>query len=128
MLPVLLDRPLSSIFQMPISDMFGEMFEPYGIDVWQEKDMLHMRLEMPGFAKEDVSITSNDGLLVVQATRKEEENRKYLIRSSSCSFKRSIPVPEGYDMEKAQATYENGVLTLSMDKAEHKKSRQIQVR
>lgn len=98
-----------------------------GFDAWNEGDKLILRFEAAGFEKGDFLVTVENQCLVVRASRTKLD-RKYLVRSSKDSFTRVIPLPDNCDHEKVEASYENGVLTVSVDKAEDKKAKKVQVK
>ena len=121
MLPVLFHKPLARAFD-------GLFDASYGLDAWEEDDKLFLRFDVPGFDKGSISVISEDGSIIVEAKKDEKEDRKYLLRSSSATYRRNILIPEGYDPSKADASYENGVLTVSLERAEDRKSRAIKIR
>jgi HSP20 family protein len=97
------------------------------VNIHETADAYHLELNVPGRAKEDFKITSENGLLTISYEKKQEsksEEFKTIRREFSYrSFKRSFNIDNGIDAEKIQAKYENGLLKLLLPKkAEAKES------
>jgi len=86
-----------------------------------EKDVI-AEVELPGVDPKDIEVEVKDNVLMVQAKRKEkkEEKRKGYYRKeiSAGFYKRAIPLPVEVKGEKAEATYEDGVLKIVIPKKE----------
>lgn len=87
--------------------------------------------ELPGMSKEDIHIELSNGILAVWGEKKQKKSEdKVLIREGQYgAFRRELTLPEGVDAEKISASYENGVLKITLNKvtATPKKSRVINV-
>jgi HSP20 family protein len=87
---------------------------------------------LPGVKPDDVDITVLGDTLTINASSRTEENRDeagYSYRElRRGSFSRSVSLPTGLKPDAATATFENGLLRLSIPKAEEAKPRQIQIR
>ena len=92
-------------------------------DLYEDADNYHVKVELPGVRKEDIRVELENAVLTLSATRVEKGKDG----ESSAEFSRSLAVPEGVDPGKVQAAYENGVLTVTLPKAEGRKPRQITV-
>jgi HSP20 family protein len=90
--------------------------------VVDEETSLKISAELPGIAKEDLEVALESGVLVLRGhKRNREESRENGIYRSERYygyFERSVPLPEDVDPEKAEATYEHGVLTIRVPKTE----------
>ncbi|MGV3661659.1 MAG: Hsp20/alpha crystallin family protein, partial [Prosthecobacter sp.] len=75
----------------------------------------------PGVKKEDVKIELNNGLLTVSAEKREKNGEN----ESSFSLSRSVSVPDGVNVDTISAKLENGILNVTLPKAEHRKPRSI---
>jgi HSP20 family protein len=103
------------------------------LDVSETKDAYTVKAQLPGWKPEDVDITFENGQLTLRGEWKEEnetqgEEAKWHrkeIRYSS--FERSLMLPVEVEADKAQAEFENGVLTLTLPKAEVVKPKQIKI-
>lgn len=91
------------------------------VDVHEDKDNYYASFEVPGVTKEDVKIELNKGLLTVSAEKREKDGDK----ESSFSTTRSVSVPEGVNAEAITAKLENGILNVTLPKAEDRKPRTI---
>jgi HSP20 family protein len=104
----------------------GEVFpgvsgDKLAVDVHEDKDNYFASFEVPGVKKEDVKIELNNGLLTVSAEKREKDGDN----ESSYSLTRSVSVPEGVNVEAIAAKLEDGILNVTLPKAEHRKPRTI---
>jgi HSP20 family protein len=101
------------------------------LDVHDEKDNLVVQVELPGMKKDEIDISLHDGVLTVTGERKSEREQKEgeTFRSERYfgKFQRSITLPSQVDSGKVKAAYKDGVLTVSLPKAEAAKPKQIAV-
>ena len=92
------------------------------IDVYEEDDRLVVEAPLPGVRKEDVEITVENGYLTIQATDRADIKREragWLLREKRYGmWRRSLHFPVRVDADHAEATLENGVLTVSLPKLE----------
>lgn len=86
------------------------------MDIYLDDDKtLVVETHLPAFDPDDVSITVDGGALVIQAERRESQEkptRKYVMRESSTSVYRSIPLPEGAQEDGITAHFADGVLKV----------------
>jgi len=101
------------------------------LDVYQDKDNVFVKTELPGMKKEDIAISLEEGVLSISGERKHEEESKKgeSFRSERYfgRFHRGVTLPTGVDSAKVTATYKDGILTVTLPKAEEAKPKQIQV-
>jgi len=101
------------------------------IDVVQKGDELSVIASLPGVDPDEIDVAVEDNVLTLKAVRKgevEDKGSRYLIRERPAgSFYRALRLPQTVDTNKIQSYYENGVLTITMPKAEEKKKKQIRV-
>jgi HSP20 family protein len=101
------------------------------LDVVEEGDDLLVRASLPGVSPEDIDVSIEDHVLAIKADTKLEEDRKeggFLMKERrSGSFHRSLRLPDTVDTENAKTLYENGVLTVTLPKAESKKTKHLKV-
>ncbi len=101
------------------------------IDVMQKKDDIIVSASVPGIKPEEIDVAIEDNVLTIRAERKSEaeEGVNYLIKERPVgSFFRALRLPDTVDTEKIVSSYCNGVLTITMPKAEEKKEKQIHVK
>ena len=105
-------------------------FSP-ALDVYQDKDNVVVHAELPGMKKEDIALSLHDGLLTLSGERRHEkaQEEKSRVRDERLfgSFERTITLPVQVDGTKVSAAYENGILTVTLPKAEAAKPRQIEI-
>jgi HSP20 family protein len=101
------------------------------LDVRTTKDALYVNASLPGFKPEDVEITVENGTLTIRAEDRSEQTAEqggWVVREiSRGSVMRSVTLPTGLEADKAEATFENGILRLRLPKAELVKPRQIRI-
>jgi HSP20 family protein len=100
------------------------------LDLYQNNDNVVAVVELPGMRKEDIEISLHDGTLIISGERKDEtspENGATRTERSTGKFRRSITLPTRVDVNKVNATYKDGVLTVTLPKAEEAKPKQIQI-
>src|SRR4051812_43296766 len=101
------------------------------LDVRTTPDALHVEAALPGIAPEDVDITVENGTLTIRAedrTERTGDEKGWVVREiSRGSVMRSIALPTGLEADKAEATFEHGVLKLRIPKAEQVKPKQIRI-
>lgn len=110
---------------------FSELTVP-ALDVYQTPNEVVVKATLPGVKPEDVSIDITGETLTIRGeTKVEEEVKKedYLYQERRYgSFSRSVVLPGGLKTDKAEATMEDGVLTLTIPKAEEVKPKAIKVK
>jgi HSP20 family protein len=101
------------------------------VDVFEDKDSLLVKAELPGLKKEDIEISLHDGYLNLSGERKQEEKHEgtdvYRSERWVGRFHRSISLPCSVEADKIKATYNEGVLTVALPKAEEAKPKQIPI-
>jgi HSP20 family protein len=101
------------------------------MDVVQRPDEIVVKASIPGIKPESIDLTIEDNILTLRTDRKpdfEDDKSVYLVQERPTgSFYRALRLPETVDANKVQSTYENGVLTIVLNKAEEKKKKQIKI-
>jgi len=97
---------------------YPEIGEGMALDMYQTEKDLVVQVPLPGVKPEDVDISVTGDVLTIKAERKEERNVEeadYFYRESRYgSFSRSVSLPVDVDADKAEAEFENGMLTLTL--------------
>jgi HSP20 family protein len=88
------------------------------LDVTENDANFIVHIELPGVAKSDVKVSVNDEYLMTIEGEKKRSDESNLLRSERVfgAFKRNLQLPETADVEKIKATYNQGVLELTIDK------------
>ena len=101
------------------------------VDVEETPNELILAAELPGLKREDIDIELEDGVLTIQGEKKEEEKQEgtqgLLFERRWGSFARRFTLPRAVDPNGITATYENGILTVRVPKAEEAKGRKIEI-
>lgn len=117
-----LDRPLS---------FFGQRIWP-AIDVAETNDAIVVRAEVPGCTPEDIDISVYDNTLTISGEKKESHEDRadgfHHVESSYGSFRREIPLLADVDEGKIEAVVRDGILSVTLPKAEKSKAVKVQVK
>ena len=107
---------------------------PYAVDVHEDSDRFYVEAELPGFTKEEVEITLEDGVLTLRAEHKEElkkgpgpDRQPLHIERRWNRFERSFTLPTAVNENSVRAELDGGMLTITLDKREEVKPRKIQI-
>jgi len=128
-----MDRLFEDSFVRPSRTLeaLSEVAAP-ALDIYQTPSEVVVKAALPGVKPEDVSIDITGETLTVKGERKAEQEIKkedYLYQERRYgTFSRSVVLPSGLKTDKAEATMENGVLTLNIPKAEEVKPKAIKVK
>ena len=102
------------------------------VDVVENDDNFQIMAELPGIKMDEVKINLSDNVLTIKGEKKNEisENKRNFYRVERCygQFQRSFTLPSSVDASKVQANLENGVLTITLPKAEQAKAREIPIK
>ena len=102
------------------------------LDVRESEDRFDVTVDLPGLEPGDVNVTFEDGMLSITGKREfSAEDRGetwHRIERSFGTFARSMRLPQTADTERIEATFDKGVLTVSVPKTEQAKPRTIEVR
>ena len=100
-------------------------------DLVEKDDAFHLRLDVPGMSKEDISINLQNGTLTVSGERtseRTEEDEEYVrVERAFGTFHRTFRLPDAVDEDHIEAAYEDGVLTIHVPKTEANTRRQIEI-
>lgn len=127
---------LNSFFGMPSASGFGRMGQLFSgwspsLDLYESGDHFVAVVELPGMQKDAIDISLHDGTLTISGERKRESdnNGETAQRTERYvgTFRRSIGLPTRVDPSKVTATYQDGILKVTLPKAEEAKPKQIQV-
>lgn len=103
------------------------------VDVSETKTHYLYEVSLPGMKKEDININVDDNLLTISGERKFEEEKKeegqyHLVENRYGSFERTLTLPRNAKLDSVDATYENGILTISVEKDQQGPGRQIEIK
>ncbi len=90
------------------------------VDIVDKGSHFEVHAELPGMDAEDIDVNFADGTLTIKGEKKDEKEEKkedyYLSERRHGSFQRSFVVPQGVDPDKIDASFKNGVLTVTLAK------------
>jgi HSP20 family protein len=102
-------------------DFSPSRFQPR-IDMVDEGKILRVTVELPGIEREDLTISVEDGALVLRGEKRQDvhsaEDGCYRLERAHGAFTRTIPMPENADPDHTLAKFDKGVLTLTVPKQE----------
>jgi len=100
-------------------------------DIYEEKDKLVVRLDLPGLRKEEVKVTLQQSVLNIRGERKIETPKDAIVYTQergAGTFTRAIQLPVPVDAGKIDANFRDGVLQVTLPKSEEAKPKQIEVK
>jgi HSP20 family protein len=102
------------------------------VDLYEEKDEIVAKAELPGIEKDAIQVNVADHLLTIKGEKKKEEETKeknfYRSERSYGSFIRTVELPADVHGEKARASFKNGVLEIRLPKTEEAKKKEVKVK
>ncbi len=126
-----MDRLFDDAFTRPLNLRDGGWSAP-AIDMYQTDDEVVVKVALPGFKAEEVQINVTGDMLTLKGEMKHEEDTKdkawHIREQRWSSFERAITLPTDVKADKASADFENGILTVTLPKAEEVKPKTITVK
>jgi len=113
-----IDRLFDDMFRMPSFGSVGAMTWP-SVEVSDSEREVRISAEIPGLSEKDVELTVHDGVISIRGEKKsetEDKDRGYSERWYG-RFERRIALPSGVEEEKAEASFRDGVLTVTLPKS-----------
>jgi HSP20 family protein len=127
-----MDRLMDDGFNRPFGGALWDVASVPTMDLYQTDDSVVVKMGLPGVKPEDIQISVANGVLSVRGEVKEEKEEKektYHLRERRYgSFSRSVSLPSNVSADKSEAVFENGILTLTLPKAEEAKAKTIIVK
>lgn len=110
---------------MPVVRGVGGAFTSFPIDIKENETAYTAEMNVPGFKKEDIDISLDNGIMTIKSEKEEsseqKEDGKYIVKERSVSnLSRSLRIPENVDVSKIEANMEDGILKITLPKAEKK--------
>jgi HSP20 family protein len=122
-----LESEIDRLFETALSDFggFSTAANRFPVDLYEDKENIYVRAELPGVNRDDINVEMVDGYLTLSGTRKTPATEGQA--EQSFSFTRSVTINDEVQADKVSAAYENGVLTVTLPKREEAKPRKITV-
>ena len=105
-------------------------FQSLPVNVWETEGAYCATVMAPGLDEQAINVTVHEGTLAIEGTlvfQAPEDAKPVWQEFASVKFRRSLKLGTAVDSSKVEALYRNGLLTITMPKAENAKPRQIQV-
>lgn len=120
------NRLFDSLWEAPSRDRWVP-----SMDLVETEDHYLLKADLPGMKQDDVAIEFNDGTLTVSGERRADYEQKekgyFRVERSFGKFSRSLTLPDGIDPDKIGASFNDGVLEITIPKPEARKPRRIEV-
>ena len=101
------------------------------LDVYEDKDNLFVKVELPGMKREEIEVSLHEGSLSISGERRSEQKHQdaevYRAERFFGRFQRTVTLPVPVAVDKIQAQYKDGVLTITLPKTEEAKPKRIEV-
>lgn len=128
-----MDRLLEDSFVRPHSGLVsGDGVTTLALDVFESADDVTVQASLPGIKPQEVDISITGDVLTIKGEKSEETEEKqgnYHLRERRYgAFQRSVSLPAAVQADKADAVFENGVLTLTLPKVEEVKPKSIKIK
>ena len=129
-----MDRLFNDAFTRPLSMMRegGSAWSSPAIDMYQTDNEVVVKAALPGLKPDEVQINVNNDILTIRGETKHEDERKdqsWHIRERGWgAFERSVTLPSGVVADRANADFENGILTITLPKSEKAKPKTITIK
>jgi HSP20 family protein len=125
-----IDRIFDDVWSRPVLSRGRDAWVPE-VDIEERPDSIVLNLDAPGMDKSALKVTMENNTLTIKGERKfernEEEGSYHVCERSYGTFQRSFTLPLSVDGGNVRADYRNGVLTVTLPKAEEAKEREIQI-
>lgn len=127
-----LDRLWDRLFrEAPSMGAATEEWLP-SVDISETRKNFIVKAELPGLEAKDVKVSLSGDLLTIKGEKKKEEEEKdehhHYIERYSGSFQRSFQLPTSVKADKVEATFEKGVLKITIPKAEEAEKKEIEIK
>ena len=129
--PVPMNRLFNNLFDTPtVASAPVRRFAP-ATDLIESDTHYILRADLPGLSEDDVNIEFNGNVLTVSGERKSEHEHRgqgyYRVERRYGSFRRSLRLPDGVDAGAITATFDKGVLEISVPKPEQAKPHKVEI-
>jgi HSP20 family protein len=122
-----LENEINRVFESALAEIGGAPSDRFPVDLYEDKANTYVRAELPGVNRDDINVEMVDGYLTISATRKTPAADGDAAGEQSLAFTRSVSITDEVDAAKVAASYENGVLTVTLPKREVAQPKKITV-
>lgn len=126
---------IDQLFEVPLGELerASQILSGWtpALDMYEDKDNIYVRAELPGMKKEEIDLSLHEGSLSISGERKQEEKfedaEAYRSERFFGRFQRTVSLPTPVAVDKVKAQYTDGILTVTLPKAEEAKPKHIDV-
>jgi HSP20 family protein len=127
-----MNRLFDTVFGPPASASSGERIWAPLCDMWETKDEVVLSFELPGVSEKDVNVSITGDLLTVNGERRfqrQDANGEsyHRLERAYGKLERTVQLPMAVQPDKVKATYRDGVLTVTLPKADEVKPKEIKI-
>jgi len=121
-----LESEFDRFFESALGEFTGSTRQDrFPVDLYEDKDNSYVRADLPGLAREDIALELVNGYLSISAEKKTTDDDGKV--TETFSLNRTINVPHETQSDKISASFEHGVLTVTLPKREEAKPRKISI-
>jgi len=131
----LFDRSTSSFGIAPFQALHSESgfsMPTLAVDITEDDAAIKVSAELPGMTEKDIQVSLSGNTLIIKGEKRQEREEKdkgyHLSERSYGEFQRSFLLPEGADVDKIDARFANGVLTVAIPKTAQAAPKKIEVK
>lgn len=126
---------IDRLFEAPLAELArtSQLLSGWSpaLDMFEDKDNVTVRAELPGMKKEEIDVKLHDGTLSISGERKREDKHEgsevYRAERFVGRFQRVVTLPSPVAVDKVKAQYKDGILTITLPKTEEAKPKHIDV-
>ena len=120
-----LESEFDRFFESALGSFTAPAQDRFPVDLYEDNDNSYVRAELPGLAREDIGLELVNGYLGISAEKKTTDDDGKV--TETFSLNRSINVPHDTQADKISASFEHGVLTVTLPKREEAKPKKISI-
>ncbi len=126
---------IDRLFEAPLAEWArsSQVFAGWtpALDIYEDKDNVYVKAELPGMKREEIELTLHDGVLSISGERKAETKREdaevHRVERFFGRFQRTVTLPGPIAADKVKAEYKDGILSIKLPKTEESKPKRIDV-
>ncbi|HXG37856.1 MAG TPA: Hsp20/alpha crystallin family protein [Bacteroidota bacterium] len=129
-----INRVFDNFFRGGVQDdgSLGLSYWMPAVDIAEHDNEFVVKVELPGVSKDDVKVTLESNILTIRGEKKQDRETKnenyHRLERTYGSFQRSFTLPSSVRSDKIEAVYKDGILTITLPKAEEAKPKLIDVK
>ena len=126
---------IDRLFESPLAELARTSHLLSGwtpvLDVYEDKDNLFVKVELPGMKREEIEVSLHEGSLSISGERKSEQKYQdaevYRAERFFGRFQRTVTLPTPVAADKVKAQYKDGILSITLPKTEEAKPKHIDI-